>query len=171
MRLHRPPSWLLFVALACCGCGSSRVASTGNTDEMKRVQTAFGDLQKELDTGGSKQEFAQKVNGTLARIGDLDNSERVAEAGLPEDKVGFVYGYFGRAAIAYAMSGEFFGDRWDDQTERTTDATSDGERRSVTAAFPEFYAVDVMSRRRTLNDLLKVAQDENHSAGEMIKTL
>lgn len=98
MRAFRPHFWLLFIALASYGCGLSRKAvGTGSTDEMNRIQAAFGDLQV------SKREFAQKVNDALARVGDLESSEKVAEVGLPKDKVALVYGYFGREAAAYVM--------------------------------------------------------------------
>ena len=172
MRLRRLQFWLLFIVLASYGCGSSRnTASTGSTDEMKRIQAAFGNLQNDIDTSLSKQEFTQRVNDTLARVGNLKNSEKVAEVGLPKDKVALVYGYFGREAAAYVMSTEFFGDRWDDLRERTTDSTSDAEKQSVSLAFPEIYEVDVISRRNIMRDLSKVAQDETEAASQMIKTL
>jgi hypothetical protein len=138
---------------------------------MNRIQAAFGDLQTDIDTSVSKREFAQKVNDALARVGDLENSEKVAEVGLPKDKVALVYGYFGREAAAYVMSTEFFGDRWDDLRVRSTDSASEAEKQSVSLAFPEIYDVDVMSRRNIMRDLSEVAQGEREAASEMIKTL
>jgi hypothetical protein len=171
MRSFRPHFWLVLIALASYGCGSSRnAAGTGNTDEMNRIQSAFGDLQNDIDTSASKQEFAQKVNDALARVGDLENSEKVAEVGLPKDKVALVYGYFGREEAAYVMSTEFFGDRLDDLRGRT-DSASDAEKESVSLAFPEIYDFDTMSRRNIMRDLSKVAQGERETASEMIKTL
>lgn len=172
MRSFRPHFWLVLIALVSYGCGSSRnAAGTGNTDEMNRIQSAFGDLQNDIDTSASKQEFAQKVNDALARVGDLENSEKVAEVGLPKDKVALVYGYFGREEAAYVMSTEFFGDRLDDLRGRTTDSASDAEKESVSLAFPEIYDVDIMSRRNIMHDLSKVTQGERETASEMIKTL
>jgi hypothetical protein len=174
MRIHRVPFWLLFIAMTSYGCSSSlNTVGTGNTEEMKRIQEAFGDLQKGLDTGVSKQEFTQRVNDTLAKIGDLEKSEAMTDAGLPKAtvKVAVVYGYFGQAAAAYTLSPQFIGDRWDDQSERTTDSTSDAEQQSLKAAFPEFYAADNLSRRTTLHNLLQIAQGNTHDASEMIGTL
>ena len=172
MRLFRLHFCLLFIALASYGCGSSRkAASAGNTGEMNRIQAAFGNLQNDIDTSVSKQQFTQKVNDALARIGDLESSEKVAEVGLPKDKVALVYGYFGREAAAYVMSTEFFGDRWDELRGRATDSSSDAEKQSVSLAFPEIHDVDVMSRRNVMQDLSKVAQGESDAASGMMKTL
>jgi hypothetical protein len=138
---------------------------------MKRVQAAFGNLQKGLDTGVSNQEFTQRVHKTLAGIGDLETSEKVAEVGLPKDKVALVYGYFGREAAAYAMSTQFLGDRWDELQQTATDSTSEDEKQSLNLAFPELYVIDVTSRRKVVRGLLKLAKDDRDGASGMIETL
>jgi hypothetical protein len=174
MRICRLPLWLLVIALASYGCRSSpNPVGPGNTDEMKRIQGAFEDLQKGLGTDESNQAFTQRVNDTLAKIGDLEKSEGIADVGLPErtDKVSIVYGYFGQAALAYSMSQRYLGNRWDEQSQTVTDSTSNAEQQSVNAAFPGIYVVDTMSRRKTVSDLLLVAQGETRDAGELIKTL
>lgn len=175
MRIGKLPFWLfVIIGLTSCGCGPSlNPAGTGNTDEMKRVQGAFEDLQKGLDTGVSNEAFTQRVHNTLANIGDLEKSEGIADAGLPKrtDKVALVYGNFGQAALAYAMSQRFLGNRWDQESQLVTDSTSNAEQQSVNAAFPGIYVLDTMSRRKTVSDLLQVGQSEVHDASEMIKTL
>lgn len=165
---------MLVAGLTSFGCGSSVPAITpGNTNEMQRIQGAFEDLQKGLHSGVSDQAFTQQVNNTLARIGDLGKSEGIADGALPDrtDKVAVVYSYFGQAALAYTMSQQFLGNRWDEQSQRITDATSNAERQSVNAAFPGIYVVDTMSRRKTVSDLLDVAQGETHDARDLISTL
>jgi hypothetical protein len=169
VRLPRLQFCLLFIVLRSFGCSSTR--NIASTDEMMRVQAAFGDLQNGLDAGVSDQEFTQQVHTALARIGDLQNSEKVAEIGLPKDKVALVYGYFGREATAYAMSTQFLGDRWDELQQTTTDSTSDDEKQSLSLAFPELYVVDIMSRRNVVRDLLILAKDERDDASDMIETL
>ena len=174
MRIGRLSLCLLVIVLVSFGCSSSpNPVGPGNTDEMKRIQGAFEDLQRGLGTGVSNQVFTQRVNDTLAKIGDLDKSEGIANVGLPErtDKVSIVYGYFGQAALAYSMSQKYLGNRWDEQSQTVTDSTSNAEQQSVNAAFPEIYVVDTMSRRKTVGDLLQVAQGETHDASELIKTL
>jgi hypothetical protein len=174
MRLFTLQFCLVGAALLSWGCGSaSNAASAGSSSEMTRVQTAFEELQKVSGTGASisRQEFTQQVEDTLAKIGDLGNSEKTAGLGLPQDKVAIVYGYFQQVAIAYALSTQFAGAGIDAQSRRPTDLTSDGERQSLNAAFPELDGVDVMYRGRTLYDLLQIAHDQTHNAGEMIKTL
>jgi len=137
---------------------------------MMRVQTAFEKLQKESGPDASKEEFTQHVNDTLASIGDLQTSEKAADLGLPKDKVALVYDYFRQAAIAYTISTQFVG-TGQDQLNKTTDSTSDGERETLNAAFPQLDPVDMMSRRRTLYDLLRIAQGETRNAADMIETL
>ncbi len=172
MRLPTLQFRLLAVALISCGCGSSpNPARAGSSNEMTRVQTAFEELQKESGRGASQQEFTRQVNDTLAKIGDLQSSEKAADLGLPKDKVAIVYDYFRQAAIAYSISTQFVGTGWDAPLNKTTDSTSDGERESLSAAFPELDPVDAMSRRDTLQDLLRIAQDETRDAEGMIKTL
>ena len=138
---------------------------------MKRVQTAFEELRKESDSGPSKEEFTQHVNETLASIGNLETSERAADLGLPKDKVALVYGYFRQAATAYAFSTQFVGAGWDASSNETSDSTSDGEKESLNDAFPDLSPVDMLSRRRTLYDLLQIAQDETRDAEGMIEAL
>jgi hypothetical protein len=138
---------------------------------MMRVQTAFEELQKESSAGPSQQEYTQQVNETLASIGDLGNSEKTADLGLPNDKVTLVYDYFHQAAIAYVVSTQFVGTEWDAPSNKTTDSTSDNEREMLNAAFPELDPLDAMSRRSTLRDLLQIAQGETRDAAGMIKTL
>jgi hypothetical protein len=172
MRLLTLTFCLLAASLISGGCGSNTNPSgAGSSKEMMRVQTAFEELQKESGAGASKQEFTQQVNDTLARIGDLGNSEKTADLGLPNDKVALVYDYFHQAAIAYVLSTQFVGTEWDAISNTTTDSTSDGERESLDAAFPELDPVDAMSRRSTLRDLLQIAQSETRDAAGMIKTL
>lgn len=164
--------FLLSFALISWGCGSNSLpASAGSSIEMKRVQSAFEDLQKESDRGTSKQEFTKQVDDTLARIGDLETSEKASDLGLPNDKVAVVYDYFRQASIAYAISTQFVGAGWDAASNKATDSTSDGERESLGAAFPELDPVHMMSRRSTLYDLLQIAHAETRDAGVMIETL
>jgi hypothetical protein len=172
MRLRTSLFCALAIALISWGCGSNPNPDVGRSSiEMIRVQTALEELHKESGAGVPTPEFTRNVNSTLARIGDLKESEKVADLGLPSDKVALVYDYFHQAAIAYLVSTQFVGTEWDAPSNKATDSTSDSERESLDGAFPELDPVDVMSRRNTLHDLLQIAQNETRDAGEMIKTL
>ena len=172
MRLLSLPFCLLAVSLISGGCGSNtNPAGAGSMNEMMRVTAAFEELQKESDAGASKQEYTQQVNDTLARIGDLGNSEKTADLGLPNDKVALVYDYFHQAAIAYDVSTQFVGTEWDAPSNKTTDSTSDGEREMLNSAFPGLDPLDAMSRLSTLHALLQIAQSETRDAAGMIDTL
>ena len=172
MRRLKLQFGLLFIAAACWGCGSPQIsANTGNTAEMLRVQQALEDLQKSINLGDSKQAFAKKVDDTLAKIGDLQNSQKTSEAGLPADKVALVYQYFGQAASAYNMAKEFYGVGRDEILQTDTDATSVEEQQVVGYAFPEVFPVDRLSREKTLQDLLRLAQNETSNAAAMIQAI
>jgi len=173
MRRLRSKGWLLLITVALAGCGSSRKAAS--VAEMKRVQAAFGDLQIALDAGVTKQEFGQRVNDTLVKIGNLQNSAKLAENGLPKDKVAQVYIHFYRAAEAYKLSKDFFGERWDYLLESTTDSTSEAEQNMVKALFPELAerteSYRLYSRGSTLQDLWKLAGEETQAASRLIDQL
>jgi hypothetical protein len=100
---------------------------------MNQIEKAFGDLQIALDAGVSKEEFSRRLNDTLVKIGDLAESRKLAEAGFPKDidRVGQAYGHFERAAKAYKLSKQFFGDRWDYLTNDGTDYPSEAEQQMV----------------------------------------
>ena len=76
----------------------------------------------------------------------METSEKVAEVGLPKDKVALVYDYFGLEAAAYTMSTQFLGTRWDEVQRTATDSTSDSEKQSLDLAFPELYVMNAMSQ-------------------------
>jgi len=163
----------MVTVLALSGCGSSKKREA-SIAEMKRVQSAFGDLQIAVDAGVSQQEFSQRVNDMLVKIGDFRNSENLALLGLPKEqnKVQDIYAHFSRAAEAYKLSKEFFGDRWDPVGEEATDFPSEEERETVKTAFPDvFPSYGVTSRRDTLRDLWKLASDETRSAKTLMDQL
>src|SRR5712692_9013824 len=156
-------AWFPLIAVTLAGCGSSQKAAS--VAEMKRVQAAFGDLQIALDAGVSKQEFSQRLNDTLIKIGNLQNSEKLAENGLPKDKVAQVYIHFHRAAEAYKMSKEFFGD----------DLTASWEPDEVRAKFPELAeslgSHKILSRSAILQGLWKFAGERTRAASNLIDQL
>lgn len=168
----------MLVVLAFVGCGPSKKQEAAKQQEtsiveMKRIQAAFGDLQIAINAGVSKQEFSQRTNDSLVKIGDLQHSETLAESGFPtaRDKVAEIYVHFNRAAEAYKMSKVFFGDEWDDVLERSTDVASVEETETLVAAFPEFsFRVD-SSRSRILQNLWKIAKENTEAASGLIDKL
>lgn len=82
-----------------------------------------------------------------------------------------VYGYFHHAEIAYTLATRFVGTGWDSPSNKITDLTSNGEKESLHAAFPELDPVDIISCRSTLYDLLQIAREQTRDAEEMIMTL
>jgi hypothetical protein len=157
--------------LTACGVSKRREASTA---EMKRVAVAFGDLQIALDAGVSKQEFSQRLNDALVKIGDLAESMKVAETGLPKDadKVEQAYSHFRHAVEAYKLSKVFFGDRWDYLLELSTDLTSESEQQVIKASYPSLAAPEIeLSRSATLHGLWKFAAAETQASNESIEKL
>jgi hypothetical protein len=160
------------LALTACGVSKKREASIA---DMKRVEAAFGDLQIALSAGVSKEEFSRRLTDALVKIGDLAESMKVAETGFPKnaDKVEQAYDHFKRAAEAYKLSKEFFGDRWDYLTESSTDYPSEPEQQMIKTAFPSVVPSSgvVTSREETLHGLWKLAAGETQDPNDLLKQL
>src|SRR5579872_3356900 len=98
----------MLVVVAFVGSGPSKKQQAtqkrqASIAEMQGVQAAFGDLQIAIDAGVLREEFSQRLNDALVKIGDLKRSEDLAGSGFPtaEDKVAEIYGHFNNAAKVY----------------------------------------------------------------------
>ena len=72
---------VLLLAVMLLGCGPSKKQQAihkqeAGVAEMKRVRAAFGDLQIALNAGVSVQEFSQRTNDTLVKIGMFQGTAR-----------------------------------------------------------------------------------------------
>ena len=173
---------MLFVVVAFVGCGSSkkREAATkkeASIAELKRVQDSFGDLQIAINAGVSQQEFSQRTNDTLIKIGDLRRSEELAESGLPaaKDKVAEIYVQFNRAVEVYVLSKQFFGPNPAPLGDGDEDMLNVPEYEMLQKMFPDAYEhggyFTMTSRSDTVKGLWRLAKEDTETAGGLINRL
>ena len=173
---------LLLVSVAFVGCGPSKEQQAAqkrevSIAEMKRVQAAFGDLQIAVNAGVLRQEFSQRTNDTLVKIGDLQRSEALAESGLPttKDKVAEIYLQFDHAAEIYTLSKQFFGPNPAPLGDGDEDTLNVPEDEMLQKMFPDAYRhggyFSFVSRSDTVKGLWKLAMEDTKAAGDMIDQL
>jgi uncharacterized caspase-like protein len=168
---------LVFVAFV--GCGPSKPSQKASIAEMKRIQDAFSGLQLAVNADMSKQEFSERTEGTLVKIGDLEHSELLAESGLPTEKnqVAEIYVHFHRVAMVYSMSAAFIGPDLETDTFSGVGMLSDSEHKTIEEVqymFPDlaksgYFAFH--SRSEAVQGLWKLAGNTAEAAGGLIDQL
>lgn len=173
---------MLFVVVAFVGCGPSKKQEAAkkreaSVAELKRLQAAFGDLQIAINAGVSQQEFSQRTNDALVKIGDLQRSEALAESGFPaaKDKLAEIYVQFDRAAEIYALSKQFFGPNPAPLGDGDEDMLNVPEYEMLQKKFPDAYKrggyFTIVSRSDTVKGLWKLAKEDTEAAGALIDQL
>jgi hypothetical protein len=172
----------IFVVLTFVGCGPSKKQEASKKQgtsiaEMKRVQAAFGDLQIAVDAGVLREEFSQRTNDTLVKIGDLKRSEELAESGFPTagDKVAEIYAHFNSAAKTYALAKQFFGPNPAPLGDGDEDMLNVPEYKMLQGMFPDAAKqggyFTIASRSETVKGLWKLAEEDTKAAGDLINEL
>jgi hypothetical protein len=173
---------MLFVVVVFVGCGPSRKEEAlkkqdASFAELKRVQAAFGDLQIAVNAGVSQQEFSQRTNDTLVKIGDLQRSEALAESGFPaeKDKIAEIYIQFNHAAEIYTLSKQFFGPNPAPLGDGDEDMLNVPEYEMLHKMFPDAYEhggyFTISSRSDTLKGLWRLAKEATEAASRLIDRL
>jgi hypothetical protein len=164
------------------GCGPSKKQEASKKQgasiaEMKRIQAAFGDLQIAVDAGVLREEFSQRTNDTLVKIGDLKRSEELAESGFPtaEVKVTEIYAHFNSAAKIYSLAKQFFGPNPAPLGDGDEDMLNVPEYEMLQKMFPNAYEhggyFTIVSRSDTVKGLWKLAKEDTEAAGDLIDLL
>jgi hypothetical protein len=176
----------MLVILTFVGCGPSKqqearkkqeASREASIAELKRVQAAFGDLQIAVDAGVLREEFSQRTNDTLVKIGDLKRSKELAESGFPtaEDKVAEIYLQFSHAADVYTLSKQFFGPNPAADDAFEVDMLSNSEYEMLQGMFPDAAKqggyFSIASRSETVKGLWRLAEEDTKTAGDLIGRL
>jgi hypothetical protein len=172
----------IFVIVTLVGCGPSKEQEASKKQgasvaEMKRVQAAFGDLQIAVDAGVLKEEFSQRTNDTLVKIGDLKRSEELAESGFPTagGKVAEIYAHFNSAAKIYSLAKQFFGPNPAPLGDYDVDDLNVPEYEMLQKMFPDAAKqggyFSMVSRSDTVKGLWKLAKEDTETAGGLIDQL
>jgi hypothetical protein len=172
---------VLLLAVMLLGCGPSKKQQAihkqeAGVAEMKRVRAAFGDLQIALNAGVSVQEFSQRTNDTLVKIGDLQHSEVLAENGFPsaKDKVAEIYAHFNNASDFYILSKPLLGPNLDEDDAILEDMMRDSEWKLIQDRFParvESGYFTFSSRKKNALGLWGLAEENTKAAGDLMDQL
>ena len=172
----------IFMVVTFIGCGPSKKQEASKKQgasiaEMKRVQAAFGDLQIAVDAGVLREEFSQRTNDTLVKIGDLKRSEELAESGFPtgEGKVIEIYAHFNSAAKIYSLAKQFFGPNPAPLGDDDVDDLNVPEYEMLQKMFPDAAKqggyFNMVSRSDTVKGLWKLAKEDTETASGLIGQL
>jgi hypothetical protein len=167
---------VLFVVVAFVGCGPSKPSQKASIAEMKRVQAAFSALQIAVNADMSKQEFSQRTEDTLIKIGDLQHSEVLAESGFPKAKnqVAEIYVRFNYMAQIYSVSAPFVGPDLETDTTYGVGMLNDSEQETIKgmqSRFPDFAKLTFHTRSEAMQGLWKLAGDTAEATGGLIDQL
>jgi hypothetical protein len=134
-------------------------------------------LQIALNAGVSREEFSQRTNDALVKVGDLQQSELLAADGFPaeKDKIASVYVQFGGAAEIYALSKQFFGLNPAQLGDGDEDMLNVPEYEMLQRKFPDAYKrggyFTIVSRSDTVKGLWRLAKEDTDTAGSIIEQL
>src|SRR5258708_4795343 len=101
----------MFIAILVAGCGRSQKRREG-IDELKRIQVAIHGLHILVAAGLTKQEYSQRFEDVLLKVGDVDSSAKVT---LPKFRqndqviVKEVYAHLFQSIEAYKTARDYFG--------------------------------------------------------------
>jgi len=168
---------LVVVALVGCGPSNKQEASL---NEIRTVQAAFGDLQKAVNASMSKQDFSEKTESTLVKIGDLQRSEMLAESGFPAEKknqVAEIYVQFAHTAQLYSVSQPFVGPDVMTDSVYGVDMLNNSEQetiRNLPLLYPELVkseGINFRTRSEALQGLWKLAGASIQASDNLIHKL
>jgi hypothetical protein len=175
---------LLIAALTFSGCNPSkkteaRKKQDASIAEMKRIQAAFGDLQMAINADMTKQEFSQRTEATLVKIGELEHSEVLAESGFltAKDQVAEIYVHFNHVAQLYSISAQFIGPDLQTDSVYGVGMLSVSEHETINGLqymFPDLAASGNFafhSRSEAAKGLWKLAGDTAEVTGGLIDQL
>ena len=118
MRRHLLKEFVYVVLLILCldGCGAQK--RKDGLAEIQKVQSAVHEMSVVVGVGASEAEFTRRLTDVLLKIGDLQESSKIAASKFPKDDqqaVAEVYQHFSLALASYNESKGFFGDRHKEQ--------------------------------------------------------
>jgi hypothetical protein len=102
------------VILLLASCGSSQQRKQG-IDELATIQTAVHGLHILVSAGVTKQEYSQRFEDALLKVGDLGQSAKGSEQKFPrkeQDAVREIYSHLANSSEAYKAARDYFGDKF-----------------------------------------------------------
>jgi hypothetical protein len=176
---------LVFIAFAFPGCGGSQKRKEGIA-ELERVESSIHDLNILVAAGLNKQEYSQRFEDVLLKVGDLDSSAKVTLPKFPKKDQGIVrdaYVHLAQSLEAYQKARDYFGKRFDGSgCEEGCSFFSQNEYDAVKTQFPTLTDLEMSPsvgdrpsvgfyRPEMLQALWKLAGEEDTAADGLIKKL
>jgi hypothetical protein len=188
MRIRQRPleGLVYFVPLILClvGCGAQKRRE--GAAEIQRVQAAVHEMSVVVGVGANQAEFTRRLTDVLLKIGDLQESGKLASSRFPkgdQQPVAEAYQHLSLALASYNESKDFFGDRHKEQLDPWDGDFTFGQTRydALEAHFPgiqklyvELSAGDIQGnywKGHMLQALWKYAGDEDQRAKTLIDQL
>ena len=188
MRIKRQLLQGLFyvVPLILClgGCGAQKRKE--GVAEIQRVQAAEHEMSVVVGVGANQAEFTRRLTDVLLKVGDLQESRKLAASKFPkgdQQAVEEAYQHLSLALLSYNESKDFFGDShkgqldpWDgDFTfEQTKYDTLETQFPGIQKLYVELGAGDIQGyfwKGHMLQALWKYAGDEDQRAKTLIDQL
>lgn len=170
---------LVLIAFLLPGCDGSQKRKEG-IDELKRIQASIHNLHILVAAGLTKQEYSQRFEDVLLKVGDLDSSAGVT---LPKFRkkdqvtVKIVYTHLFQSLEAYKNARDYFGKSFKgSECEEGCSFFPQAEYDTVKTQFPTLTDLQPESRfgyyrPEMLQALWKLAGEEDTAAAGLIQKL
>lgn len=170
---------LVFSAFLLPGCGRSQKQKEG-IDELKRIQVSIHGLHILVAAGLTKQEYSQRFEDILLKLGDLDSSAKVTLPKFRENDqaiVKDVYAHFVQSIEAYKNARDYFGKSFKgSECDEGCSFFPQAEYDAVKTQFPTLEDLPAPGqfgyyRPEMLQALWKLAGEEDTAAAGLIQKL
>jgi hypothetical protein len=101
----------LAAILLLAGCGSSQQRKEG-VQQLEKLETDVHSLRILVSAGVTKQEYSQKFEDVLVRLGDLDQTVPQTLQKFPDNDrpiIKAIYGHLAQSMAAYRKARDYFG--------------------------------------------------------------
>jgi hypothetical protein len=186
MKRQLLKEFVYVVPLILCldGCGAQKRKE--GVAEIQKVQAAVHEMSVVVGVGANQAEFTRRLTDVLLKIGDLQESGKLAASKFPkvdQQAVSEVYQHLSLALASYNESKDFFGDRHKEELDPWDGDFTFGQKKydALEARFPgiqqSYMELSVGDIQRSywkgnmLQALWKYAGDEDQKAKTLIDQL
>ena len=136
-----PLASILFIA----GCGSSR-QRLESIQQLEKLHIEVHGLQILVSAGVTKQEYSQRFEDSLLKVGDLGQSEALTLPKFPQKEqptVKAIYEHLSQSMAAYKAARDYFGEKFDNHfCEEGCSFFPEDEYEQVKQEFPSLARLD-----------------------------
>ena len=103
---------LTLAVVLLCGCGASKKREAG-IQSLQKMQASVHGLGILVSAGVTKQEYSQRLEDVLLKVGDINETEKQTIADFPpkeQPTVEAAYAHISQSLEAYEKARDYFGD-------------------------------------------------------------